>query len=131
MPADDAHLTALAKLFAALHRAGILHNDLNSSNIRYLDTHEGTEFSLIDLNRMHTYAKQPSQRECIANTFRFTFSKELYARFIPLYLKEMRWLTPGMAEKAIAKKLYFEERLNRKRRLTHPIKNFFRKITGA
>lgn len=131
MPADERHLAALARLFAALHRAGILHNDLNPTNIRFRDTDEGTQFSIIDLNRMYVRAHQPSRSECIANTFRFTFDRDIYARFAPLYLKEMQWLAPGAAEKAIADKLRFENRLNRKRRLTHPIKNFFKRLTSA
>lgn len=49
---------AFAGFVASLHDNGILHNDLNNSNVRVNVSPQGSfHFSLIDLNRMRIYPK--------------------------------------------------------------------------
>ena len=44
-------LDALAQFLHKMHKAGVIHNDLNYTNILYKDT-DGFDFTIIDANRM-------------------------------------------------------------------------------
>ncbi|MBQ4222926.1 MAG: hypothetical protein II674_03735 [Prevotella sp.] len=91
----------LAKAFAAfavsLHEKGVLHDDLNSTNVQYDDRGgDDIRFSLIDINRMHFREGWPPLHECLENITRFTYKEDLFDYVARNYI-EMR----GMGEKEL------------------------------
>lgn len=78
---DKPFATALASFFATLHERGIIHHDLNNTNVRYSQQADGSYvFSLIDINRMTCYEKdtQPPLKQCLKNL-------TLYGDICPMY----------------------------------------------
>ena len=72
---------AFAGFVATLHNRGILHHDLNSTNVLYHQHSDGTyTFSLIDINRMKIYPQgsTPSLIECMDNLTRYCGDMTLF-----------------------------------------------------
>ena len=78
-------------LFAAqLHRLGILHHDLNSTNTLYERQDNGSyTFSVIDINRMDFYDSLPPLKECLENITRFTGNMQLFGYVAWFYADAM------------------------------------------
>lgn len=83
----DRQLVRDFALFAArLHRLGILHHDLNSTNTLYERQADGHyTFSVIDINRMDFYDGLPPLKECLENITRFTGNMQLFGYFLWFY----------------------------------------------
>lgn len=117
---DKSMVKALADFIAAMHHKGILHNDLNSTNIIY-DKHDCEyRFSLIDLNRMRVYKRRLTIFECLNDTTRFSYLSEMYIYFIRCYLHAMGW-EDKLLDKAIRIKRRHDRAYSRR-------KAFFKKI---
>lgn len=82
---------ALARFVADIHRKGVIHHDLNSTNIRYEVRGDEYHFSLIDLNRMRSYSPPLSADRCLDDTTRFSCLSEMYRHFIRHYIDAMGW----------------------------------------
>jgi aminoglycoside phosphotransferase (APT) family kinase protein len=80
----------LAGFLVELHRKGILHGDLNLTNILYRPSDNGYHFSLIDNNRS-TFVAHPSQEVCLKNMVRLTHNRELLAEIITQYARIVGW----------------------------------------
>lgn len=89
-PADIAE--ELARFIATLHAKGILHGDLNLSNILYDPTTQGTDrFILIDTNRTRFVDRQPTHRQCIVNLVRLTHWRPALKMIVCAYARERGW----------------------------------------
>lgn len=99
--------TAFARYAAALHEAGILHHDLNSTNVLYTRNSEGHfSFSLIDINRMTfmPIGETPPMKACLTNLLRFTGRYDVMEAVARAYA-ECRGLDPdSFARRALAAK---------------------------
>lgn len=81
---------ALAGFLVELHEKGVLHGDLNLSNILYhVDEAGAYHFVLIDTNR--SVFKYPTQSECLDNLKRLTHKRDLLVHLISLYAQKRGW----------------------------------------
>lgn len=111
----------LAKSFAnyaeQLHAKGILHHDLNSTNVLYHPTGKDEyAFSVIDINRMKICAegKYPPLNDCLKNLIKFTWRMDLFEYVIRCY-HDTRNLDEDFVQKAIrVKKAHDRKRKRRK-----------------
>lgn len=70
---------SFAHFIAHLHNNGIVHHDLNLSNVLYNKTDNKYEISVIDINRMtHRKAKNLNILQCYDDFVRWTDNKNLY-----------------------------------------------------
>ena len=78
-PFDRRLAEAFAGYAVQLHGKGVLHDDLNCSNVQFDDRGgEGFSFSVIDINRMHFTEGWPPLEECLENITRFTYKEDLF-----------------------------------------------------
>lgn len=116
---------ALAHLLARLHEKGVMHGDLNLTNILYERTADGGfSFWLIDTNRSKFI--QPTEDDCAENLKRLTHDKRLMDYVIRRYA-EIRGLDADKTVALVIKKL---EDFEHKRAVTGKFKKAFRKIAG-
>ncbi len=112
-------LSAFAKFVAYLHEKGILHDDLNNTNVRVTrDTNGDFKFSLIDLNRMRFYKHgvMIPLNECFRNICRFSSLDDDYLYFVGQYLF-YREMPRRLMSKAIDIKKRHDRRYDFKKRL--------------
>lgn len=116
---------ALAQLLADMHAKGVLHGDLNLTNILYDKTKDGGfSFWLIDTNR--SKFRQPTEKDCAENLKRLTHDKRLMSYVIKRYAV-IRGIAPEhMVELVIKRLIEFE----RKRAIIGKLKKIFKTITG-
>lgn len=119
---------ALAEDFAqfvvTLHSKGIIHKDLNCSNVIYRSLYEGNhEFSLIDNNRMKFYpdGKEPSDSECMENLTMFTNDMEVMQRVAMYYTISRGW-ERDMVSKIMEVKRTHDKNRKRRKRFLHMFK---------
>lgn len=96
----------VAKEFAhfvvELHGKGILHHDLNSTNVLYHRSPQGNYFSVIDINRMKIKSSKNelTPYECFENLTRFTGSMDLFEYVLQHYIQYREW-NKKMIDRAI------------------------------
>lgn len=105
-----------ARFAKELHVKGILHHDLNPTNVLYHPTVDKHYFSVIDINRMKF--KQPGSQltpaECFENLTRFTGRMDLFEYVLRHYIKERGW-NEDLIKVAIKMKIrHDEQRIRRK-----------------
>lgn len=126
----DRTMAADFACFAArLHENGILHHDLNSTNVLYHPLPDGHyTFSLIDINRMKFYdhGTLPDMGECMENLTRFTGRMDLFA-FVAAEYCRCRQLPTTMVGVMVRQKERHDARwVRRKRRV-----RFLKRIAGC
>lgn len=87
---DRPFATALAAFFARLHDRGVIHQDLNNTNIRFSRKEDGTySFSLIDINRMTFFCpnEAPPLRECLRNLTLYWDLSPMYSYVAHEYIR--------------------------------------------
>ena len=126
----DSYNSRLADDFAAMvakmHRAGVLHNDLNCDNVLYVRdyTTGGYRFSLIDINRM-TVLKEgelPDVHQCAVNLSRFCRDVDIYRRVVSAYVRYRGW-DAGMVDKFVDYKVRFNRNRRIKKYILHPFRH--------
>lgn len=90
---DRTAADAVAELVVSLHSKGVLHGDLNLSNILYSREGRGYAFTLIDTNR--SVFKRPTRRECTDNMKRLTHDRHLLAYIASRYAMMRGWDKDG------------------------------------
>lgn len=108
---------AFASFVASLHQKGIIHRDLNNTNVLYHsvenDHHaasgnpeeRGFEFMLIDINRMSfsTDGQAPSDRRCLENLTLFAPQGPMFNDFARAYVRARGWAAARVADVLEAK----------------------------
>lgn len=122
---NHALAAAFGRFVARLHGQGVLHHDLNDTNVLYAPTPDGDyRFVLIDINRMKFY--DPSQQipaaECIENLTRFTGRMDLYEFVIREYAAARGLDIEPFTQRAIAQKQRHDLRWHRRKRFTRMFK---------
>jgi len=118
----------MAKDFAAfaaeLHEKGILHHDLNSTNVLYHPHNGQYRFSVIDINRVKFFPKgsQLSKNNCFDNLTRFTGRMDLFEYVLKQYVEIRNW-NPTTLSEAIEIKKNHDKQWRRR-------KAFFKKLSG-
>lgn len=125
----------IAKYFAyfvaELHIKGIIHKDLNCSNVLFNENKEGDiSFSLIDINRMKFYSlsEKIPLNVCFQNLTLFTGDLKLHRYIIEKYI-EYRELNnqESLLQKAIEIKLQHDLRWTRRKNFTRKLKKLFKR----
>lgn len=81
---------ALARFIVTLHEKGVLHGDLNLTNILYERSADGQySFTLIDTNR--SKFRTPTHRDCINNMIRLTHVREVLGYVTARYAGLRGW----------------------------------------
>lgn len=83
-------ITALATFLIELHTKGILHGDLNLTNILYTVESGEYKFTLIDTNRS-TFKHSLSPKECLINLKRLTHHREVLKEILKEYASQRNW----------------------------------------
>lgn len=113
---------ALAEFFVALHKKGILHKDLNSTNIRVFRNAQGQlQFSLIDINRMAFLDAEPDKDACLRNLLVFVDYCPFYDMVMERYLKRMGWYSQSLLDTVSAHKRKRDESYAKKKKFLHKI----------
>ena len=117
---DKSVAEKFAVFVAELHQKGILHHDLNSTNVLY---HQAGNFALIDNNRMSFRAdgNKLSLRECFDNLTRFTGDMALFEYVLRYYLKYRNW-APSLLPIAINIKIIHDKQYLRRKKILHKLK---------
>lgn len=106
-----------AEFAAELHLKGILHHDLNQTNVQYHLLDNGYyAFSVIDINRMKVYpiGEEINIKDCFDNLTRFTRRMDLFEFVAKHYIEKRDW-DSNLLEKAIRSKIKFDENRHRKK----------------
>lgn len=105
----------LATFFVEMHRKGILHGDLNLSNILYRKEADGKlHFTVIDTNRSQ-FKDSLSRHECLHNLMRVTHRRDLLDYIVRQYAALRGW--EATACSAFVQKAL--EKFERRRALRH------------
>lgn len=112
-----------AYFVARMHESGLVHRDLNPSNIlcHWNKTDKNYEFSLVDINRMKLYSKKPNIKQCMKDLMTFSAQQEVYEYFVKQYLHARQMRT----EHTLQQILRAKQKRSKKR---HSIKKFFKRF---
>lgn len=116
-PDFDRHMAALLGQYVVqLHEKGVLHGDLNLSNILY-DVHlDGTcTFWLIDTNR--SKFKCPTKNDCLENLKRLAHERPLLEHIVRSYAMARGWQQEETVRGVMQRLDKFEKKRRRKGRL--------------
>ena len=116
-------IDAMVEWIVKLHNKGILHQDLNVSNILYKELANGDfDFQVIDNNRMK-FSKNPSMNVRLKNLCRLSVDLELHNYILKQYAQRVQHDCNKAQMKGSFYKLVFEYRQVSKQR----IKDIFKK----
>lgn len=122
---DKELATAFARFVASLHQQGILHHDLNDTNVRFARNEKGEyAFSLIDINRMSFYDKMDDipMKERIENMTRFTGRLSLFEFVAKEYAAVCGLDINACGQQAVEQKKRHDRNWYRRKRLLHPFR---------
>lgn len=127
---DNKEIKPLLNEFAAflvrMHNAGVIHKDLNISNILYrteVDESGGIRyrFQVIDTNRMR-FSKNISMRRRLHNLRRLSCKPEAFIYILREYAEAADRTTANIELRGIISRLFFEQRKQLKRDLKEKLK---------
>ncbi len=116
-------MDAMTDFIITIHNAGILHRDLNITNILYRHNANGNySFQLIDTNRMD-FKRRLSDRERIDNMRRLSCSTAAYIYILERYAQQMNLSDNSFELKGVLARLIFDERQRAKQRVKRHIRH--------
>ena len=116
---------ALAHFFAQLHKRGILHNDMNNTNILFSRKDREIRFTLIDINRVTFYDSihKIPMKERIENMTRFSGRYDLFQFIAREYASACGIPNPEQwTEHALRQKKQHDRQWIRRKAMTHPLR---------
>lgn len=114
-PFDESLAIAYARYVASLHEAGILHRDLNPTNV-LVDVN--SQFELIDINRMQFFEGVVPKAKCMENLTLFYWLTPAYRFILNEYARQRGWTKADIAE-AIRVKERHDKWWIRRKKITH------------
>lgn len=117
-PYDENLAMAYAHFVASLHEAGILHRDLNPTNVLYQHQNGKYEFQLIDINRMQFFDGAVPKAECMENLTLFWWLTPVYRFILQVYAADRGWSEKEIEEACEVKRQH-DRRWVRRKRITH------------
>lgn len=115
---DERLATAYAHFVASLHEAGILHRDLNPTNVLYHEEEGKFDFQLIDINRMQFFEGAVPKAECMENLTLFWWLTPVYRFILQVYAADRGWTEEDIEEACEVKRKH-DRRWVRRKRITH------------
>lgn len=119
--------TAFGHFVAYLHSKGVLHHDLNDTNVLYDTDGVGNyHFEVIDINRMKFYDSGDNipQKECIENLTRFTGRLDLFEYVTRAYASARNLEdVESFVERAVAQKRLHDLKWRRRKRFSRLFKH--------
>ncbi len=114
---------AFAQFVARLHDNGVVHHDLNFSNVLYHEEGEKYHISVIDINRMtvKTHGRL-SISQCKDDYVRWTNRKDLFDYIMRAYAMARGWSTEPFYKTALAMKEKHDKAWKRRKKLTGRLK---------
>ena len=122
-PFDAALATAYARYVASLHNAGVLHRDLNPTNVIYEKTATGYSFELIDINRMRFYSDAVPKKDCMENLTLFWWLTDVYKFVLEKYAAARGWAQSDIDE-AVKVKQKHDRSWVRRKKFTGMLKHY-------
>lgn len=116
-PYDHALADAYARFVARLHERGVLHRDLNPTNVRYRMEDGEYRFELIDLNRMTFFDGPVPKAACMENLTLFWWLTDVYRHILRVYCAERGW-TQADYDEALRVKERHDRRWIRRKNFT-------------
>lgn len=111
----DGFVDSLAEFIVSVHDKGVLHGDMNLSNILYeRNASGGWRFSLIDINRTK-FCSNPSKEKRLNNMMRLTHDRQVSIEIVSAYARVMGWNEKECSDFVIGKITAFEHRRKLKR----------------
>lgn len=127
-PRNQAMIVPYARFVASLHQQGVLHRDLNPTNVLFTpQPGGGYSFELIDINRMRFFDGPVPKAECMENLTLFWWLTDIYRDVLSAYAEARQWTAQDVAE-AISVKQRHDRRWNRRKTLTHGLKRALRRL---
>lgn len=122
-PFDERLATDYARYVASLHESGVLHRDLNPTNVLFSENGEpaAVSFELIDINRMQFFDGAVPKAACMENLTLFYWLTPAYRFILDEYARQRGWSEADVAE-AIRVKQRHDRWWIRRKRLTHPFR---------
>ena len=120
-PFDEPLAAAYARFVAKLHDSGVLHRDLNPTNVLYHEHDGGYDFEMIDINRMRFYDGPVPKAECMENLTLFYWLTPAYRFILNEYAALRGWTEDDIAEDIRVKQRH-DRRWVRRKRITHPFR---------
>lgn len=117
-PFDQPLAAAYARFVASLHDAGVLHRDLNPTNVLYTESEGKYHFEVIDINRMRFYDGPVPKEECMENLTLFYWLTPAYRFILDVYARQRGWTEEDIAE-AIRVKQRHDRHWIRRKQITH------------
>ena len=117
-PFDRELAIVYACYVASLHEAGVLHRDLNPTNVL---VNAENHFELIDINRMQFFDGPVPKAECMENLTLFYWLTPAYRFILDEYARQRGWTDEDVAE-AIRVKERHDRRWIRRKKITHPFR---------
>lgn len=114
-PFDQQLAVVYARYVASLHDAGVLHRDLNPTNV-LVDAEN--QFELIDINRMQFFDGPVPKAECMENLTLFYWLTPAYRFILDEYARQRGWTEAEVTE-AIRVKERHDRRWIRRKKITH------------
>lgn len=113
-----------AKYVVSLHEAGVLHCDLNPTNVLYSTRETGGYcFELIDINRMRFYNKSLSKVDSMKNLTLFWWLSDIYRYILDVYAATRGWQESDIA-KAVEIKQKHDACWVRRKKITGLLKHY-------
>jgi tRNA A-37 threonylcarbamoyl transferase component Bud32 len=113
----EALVRALAAFLVEVHTRGILHGDLNLTNILFRQEPDGRyHFSLIDTNRSR-FTDSPTRRDCLHNLRTLTHERPLLRRILGAYCELRGWDTEACLKTVLKELEGMERRKEMKKKL--------------
>nr|MBP7471729.1 hypothetical protein [Prevotella sp.] len=123
-PFNEQMTKDFANFVATLHKKGILHKDLNNTNVLYNKSGNNYEFTLIDINRMHFVKPSDlSLNERYFNMTLFCADGPMFRLFLKSYMNECA-LSQDECIKALKRKKTHDNAYRLKKLLLHPSRWF-------
>ena len=110
--------TAYARYVARLHEAGVLHRDLNPTNVLFREHDGHYDFELIDINRMCFYDTPVPKAACMENLTLFYWLTPAYRYILSEYARQRGWTDADVAEAVRVKQRHDRHWIMRKQ-ITH------------
>lgn len=117
-PFNEQLAVAYARYVASLHEAGVLHCDLNPTNVLFTEHNGNYGFELIDINRMRFYNGPVPKEECMENLTLFYWLTPVYRFILDEYAHQRGWTEVDKVE-AIHVKEKHDKRWICRKKITH------------
>lgn len=122
-PCNEQMVEAYVRYIVALHTKGIIHHDLNFTNVLYKESPSGNySFELIDVNRMSFYKGAAPKKVCLGNFPNSLDFGELYKEIIKRYVQLRGW-----GEKDYELGLTLKHKSDRHAKRKRKLKAFFKR----